>query len=92
MPGNVEKLISIRKRLEFTQHEMATQLGMSLRAYHSLETGESAVRDIHILAAERVALINAVLKENPMLAGPDVRSDALDLAALIREGRLEARG
>lgn len=79
-----EKLQAIRKGLGFTQTGMANQMGMSLRAYQALEKGESEVRDIHLLAAERVAMINAVLKNNPMLAPADVRADALDLVALLR--------
>jgi transcriptional regulator with XRE-family HTH domain len=52
---NRKQLIEIRQRLRFSQSAMAKHLGMSLRAYQALESGESATRDIHILAAERVA-------------------------------------
>jgi DNA-binding XRE family transcriptional regulator len=79
-----EDLIAIRKGLDFTQTAMADLLGMSLRAYQALEAGESTVRPIHILAAERAAMMNAVLKGSPMLAPESVRADALDLVTLIR--------
>lgn len=84
MLNNVERLVAIRKQLDITQSEMAGELGMSLRAYQALEAGESAVRAIHLLAAERVTLTNAVLKQNPMLALVEIRSEALELARLIK--------
>lgn len=76
------RLVEIRKGLGFTQNAMANQLGMSLRAYNDIETGISKARTIHVLAAERVALINAVLKEAPELAPLEVRQDAIDLARM----------
>jgi len=84
MTSDLDKLIAIRKGCEMTQHSMANQLGMSLRAYQALEAGESQVRPIHVLAAERMALGYAVLMERLDMCPAEVRSDALDLAALIR--------
>jgi len=84
MANDIDKLKAIRKGCEMTQHGMANQLGMSLRAYQALEAGESQIRPIHILAAERVALTHAVFKERMDMCPADVRSDALDLATLIR--------
>jgi DNA-binding XRE family transcriptional regulator len=78
------ELAELRKQLGFTQQAMANQLGLSLRAYHDIESGKAEYREIHRLAAERVALMIAVLKGNPMLAPADVRREALDLVALIR--------
>lgn len=36
-----EDLIELRKNLALTQHQMADELGMALRAYQSIEAGES---------------------------------------------------
>jgi|GEM_PF-1315172 len=79
-------LIGIRKNCGLTQQGMAAKLGMSIRAYQGLEAGESAVRLIHILAAERVALAVAVTDKRFDICPASVRRDALDLAALIRGG------
>lgn len=49
-----DHVVAIRKRLRLTQAEMAERLGMSHRAWHAIEVGESACRKIHVLAAERV--------------------------------------
>lgn len=78
------ELIAMRKHCELTQHGMANQLGMSLRAYQALEAGESQVRPIHILAAERVSLTQAIQKKNIEICLPFMRRDALDLVKLIR--------
>jgi len=84
MSSNAERLVAIRKQLDFTQSEMAAELGLSLRAYQALEAGESSVRAIHLLAAERVTLSNAVVRQNPMLALVEIRAEALELARQIK--------
>jgi transcriptional regulator with XRE-family HTH domain len=78
-----EQLLEIRRRLKFSQRTMATQLGLSLRAYQALEAGESAVRSIHVLAAENVALTNAVVKGNPFLLSSMQREEVKELAAML---------
>ncbi len=80
-----EDLISLRKDLGLTQQGMADQLGMALRAYQGIEAGESEYRFIHRLAAERVALMVAVDKKDPMMAPAPLRRDALEL---VRTGQL----
>ncbi len=82
-----EDLIALRKELGLTQHGMADALDMALRAYQSLESGESEYRYIHRLAAERVALMMAADKKAPMLAPGPVRADAIEL---VRVGQLTA--
>jgi hypothetical protein len=80
-----EDLISLRKDLGLTQQGMADQLDMALRSYQSIEAGDSEYRFIHRLAAERVALMVAVDKKDPMLAPGPLRRDALEL---VRTGQL----
>jgi DNA-binding XRE family transcriptional regulator len=79
-----EDLVELRKELGLTQQEMATQLDMALRSYQAIEAGESEYRFIHRLAVERVALMIAVDKKDPMLAPPSVRQDAIEL---VRAGK-----
>ena len=80
-----EDLIELRKELGLTQQEMANQLDMALRSYQAIEAGESEYRFIHRLAAERIALMIAVDKKDPMLAPPSLRRDAIEL---VRVGEL----
>jgi hypothetical protein len=47
---------------------MAKQIGMSLRAYHDIETGKATYRLPHRLAAERAAPALTVARGDPMLA------------------------
>jgi transcriptional regulator with XRE-family HTH domain len=74
-----EDLIALRKDLGLTQQQMADELDMALRAYQSIEAGESEYRFIHRLAAERVALAIAADKKAPMLAPQPVKDDAIEL-------------
>jgi transcriptional regulator with XRE-family HTH domain len=76
-------LFAIRKPLGLSQAEMAHRMGMKLRAYSDLETGARETRQIHVNAAERVALAVAVERGNPMLAPAEVRKQALEVARLI---------
>jgi len=80
-----EDLANLRKEMRLTQQQMADALGMALRAYQSIESGESEYRFIHRLAAERVALMIAADRKAPMLAPSSVRDDAIEL---VRVGRL----
>jgi transcriptional regulator with XRE-family HTH domain len=79
-------VISLRKSLELGQAAMADLIGMSLRGYQSLESGESPIRPLHILAMERAAEKIAVATKKPMLAPLTVRQDAVELFKLLREG------
>lgn len=77
-------LVALRKSLVLTQTEMADRVGLGLRAYQELEGGNSKLRPIHVAAAERVALAVAVERKEPMLAPASIRSQALDLAQMLR--------
>lgn len=81
-----DELTTLRKTLGLTQTEMATRIGLGLRAYQSIENGSSPVRESHALAAEHVALSIAVERADPMLAPARIRKLALGLANLITEG------
>jgi hypothetical protein len=61
---------------------MAERLGMALRGYQDIESGESKYRFIHRLAAERVALALAVDRGAPDLAPISLREDAIELVRL----------
>jgi transcriptional regulator with XRE-family HTH domain len=80
--GKREDLFVLRKALGLTQQEMADRLDMALRAYQSIEAGESECRLIHRLAAERVGLMVAVDKKDPKLVPDSVRDDALELVRI----------
>jgi transcriptional regulator with XRE-family HTH domain len=80
-----DDLIQLRKDMGLTQQQMANAFDMALRAYQSIESGESEYRHIHRLAAERVALMMAAQKKEPMLAPQPVRDDAIEV---VRVGRL----
>lgn len=60
------------------------RLGMSLRQYQEIENGRAPCRQIHILAAERVAFEDAVEAQDIAAAPASIRNLALRLAALIR--------
>lgn len=51
-----EEFIAARKNMHMTQGALANLLGMSLRAVQDIENGRSDLRDIHVLALERVSL------------------------------------
>jgi transcriptional regulator with XRE-family HTH domain len=78
-------LISLRKELGLTQQQMADQLDMALRAYQSIESGQSEYRYVHRLAAERIALAIAADKKEPTLAPDAVRRDAIELVRVGQE-------
>lgn len=58
-------MVAIRRRLEFTQPQMAEHMGLSKSAYVAIETGVAQFRKIHALAAERVAMKWAHLLNKP---------------------------
>lgn len=49
-------LAELRERLQVTQTEMATKMGMPLRSYQDIENGRNPVRPVHLQAA-RFALL-----------------------------------
>lgn len=72
-------LIRIRTMLGLTQAQMAHDLDMSLRAYSDLENGVSKTRQLHLMAAERLALFKAHQQQNVSLLPFSVRRDAESL-------------
>jgi len=79
-----QDVVSLRKSLELGQAAMANFIGMSLRGYQALESGESPIRPLHILAMERAAEKIATATKKPLLAPLTVRQDALELAKLLQ--------
>ncbi|GJD31521.1 hypothetical protein PMNALOAF_2780 [Methylobacterium adhaesivum] len=81
---NAKPLTEIRTRLGWPQVAMAQAMGLSLRAYQALEAGETPIRQIHLLAAERVSMHHACIQGRPEITTGTIRSECLDLAAMIR--------
>jgi len=79
-----EDLKALRAAIGFTQLEMAHAMGLALRLYQDLEAGKQPLKIRHIKTAERVSLEFAVSKQNPMIAVPVVRQEALELSDMIR--------
>jgi transcriptional regulator with XRE-family HTH domain len=84
-----QDIIALRKSFGFGQAAMADHIGMSLRGYQSLESGESPIRPLHILAMERAAEKIAIATKNPNLAPLTVRRDARELTKLLLHGAIE---
>jgi transcriptional regulator with XRE-family HTH domain len=68
-------LVEIRKRLRKSQAEMAQSLGLSLRGYQDAEK-DDAPRRAYLMAAEYVALHEAWINADPMLASDKTRKMA----------------
>lgn len=84
-----QDVVALRKSLGLGQAAIAEHIGMSLRGYQALESGESPIRALHILAMERAAEKIAIATQDPALAPPTVRRDARRLANLVRQGGVE---
>ncbi|HTT82174.1 MAG TPA: helix-turn-helix transcriptional regulator [Rhizomicrobium sp.] len=84
-----EALAALRGRLGWTQAQMADAIGLTLRAYSSVENGHAELRQLHALAAERVALSEAAARGEPSLAPASVRRDA---AAISSQDWVAPRG
>ncbi|GAU85999.1 helix-turn-helix domain-containing protein [Bosea sp. BIWAKO-01] len=77
---------ALRQACGLSQDDLALEFGLSPGAVQEIETGadDEDVNTVHALALERVSLQCAVCRENPTMAAASVRSDALDLAWMIR--------
>jgi DNA-binding XRE family transcriptional regulator len=84
-----QDLVALRKSMDIGQALMAETIGMSLRGYQALESGDTAIRPLHILAMERAAEKVAIATKNPMVAPLTVRRDAQELARMIVHGSVE---
>lgn len=79
-----EELTERRKAMDFTQTEMASILGMSLRGYRKLESGEVPIKTVYGLATNYVGLLIANSTRNINAAPAGARNLALAVAELIR--------
>lgn len=80
---DAQHLIDVRKRLGFTQAEMALELGMSRRGVMDLENGVAQIREIHRLAIEYLTLKQAVKQRSISLAESDAALAASRFVALM---------
>ncbi len=62
------------------------KIGMSLRAYHDIESGKAALSDRLVMAVKRLSPRLAFSARDLDLALPAIRRDALDHPALVRGG------
>ena len=65
---SAKELLTLRKKIELTQLEMTTHMGLSKSAYVAVETGTATMRKIHQIAAERAA-ISAIAYRPELAAG-----------------------
>lgn len=50
-----QELVSMRKKMQMTQTQVAKAMGLSLQGYQKLEDGESNIREVYRLAWERLS-------------------------------------
>lgn len=72
---NASQIRALRERLNVTQATMGKLIGLSLRGYTKLETGEQQIRRMHVLAIERMMLAAAAQREDVTLLPASVRRD-----------------
>lgn len=80
---NGPEMLAARKLAKLSQAETAAELGISTRNYQRFEGTDTVPSNI-ALGMERLLMRVALEKKNPMIAPVNVRSDALELAALIK--------
>lgn len=85
-------LRGVREILGLGQTEMAKRMGLSLRNYQRLETGEREVGRRHIRLAELVALEVAIEKKDPDLVPEELLRKATTLLAMITGNWLYQNG
>lgn len=78
----VEDAIRLRLAMGFTQVTLAIELGMTSRAWQAIELGASDLRQVHILALERIALKQAAKLKNVGFLPESVRKDVAAVSAL----------
>ena len=78
-----DQLRTIRSDLNLTQREMAQHLSMCYRSYQALENNEARIKNVHKLAAERLALHFAVERKDHFLAPQNMRTEALLFSQLV---------
>lgn len=82
------ELKALRRAMGITQTTMAQRLGISLRGYQDIEAkDDEAIREVHQLAVERIAITAAASAGNPMLAPAAARRDASKLGKLLKDAQ-----
>ena len=76
----VDEFITIRKRLGFTQTQLANHFGMSLRAVQDIENRRTELRFIHVLALERIIITCVAAGEDHSVMPENVLTDVLAAA------------
>jgi DNA-binding XRE family transcriptional regulator len=77
-------IAALRKALSLNQAEMANKMGLSARAYFTLESEPGSINARHIMLAEHVALTLAVERGDRSLV-PKKFADLADKFAKIRK-------
>ncbi|WP_185982834.1 helix-turn-helix domain-containing protein [Aureimonas mangrovi] len=85
----LEEFIALRKHLGLTQAEMAHRMGLSTRSLNAIESGSTPLRTLHIRTAERIAMIRAVVENDPMLVPDEVRAQCTRIHQLATGQRID---
>lgn len=72
-----------RNRADLSQGQLAVMMGLNLRQYQNIESGEAPLRAIHLNSLEHLSLKLAVDRKDVGLAFPSARSFAVQYAALF---------
>lgn len=78
-----EQFVELRKRLGYTQSELADRLGMSLRAVQDIESGKAKVRPIHSLALDRIAIVRAAFLGDATILSEEAVQDVRALSEML---------
>jgi transcriptional regulator with XRE-family HTH domain len=90
MMFGTDELKQLRIRLGLTQLEIAREMGLAVRSYQELESGEKELRRRHIQLLERVSLSYAVARRDPYLALPSIREEAMEIAGLFSRNQFNS--
>ena len=80
----VDDFVKYRKALRYTQEQLATLLGMSIRAIQDIENGRSKLRLVHVMAFEMILLREGAMRKDLSLVPLDVCKPALEVALLMK--------
>jgi transcriptional regulator with XRE-family HTH domain len=72
------QFVRLRRLMGLSQSDMAQELGLSLRGVQNIENGESPLRRIHVLAAERIAIKFGIERKDYSLLDADSWRDLID--------------
>lgn len=82
---------ALRKKLGFSQAQMAHKMGLGSRAYFTLEQDSGAINERHIMLAQMVSLREAVAQKDYTLARPEIRRLAFAFTELADKANKLAR-